>query len=549
MNIKNLSMSFGLQEIFNDVTIQIKDKEKVGIIGMNGAGKSTFFKLIMGKLEPDNGKIILKPGTRIGFLPQVISDEIPSMDISVFEYLLDGRPIKKLEAELSQAYTDASIETDEKKLKYIMKQIGKLQEKLEYFEVYNAENILLKIVTGMNIDSDLLDMKLCNLSGGQKSKIAFARLLYSNPEILLLDEPTNHLDIDTKDYIINYLRNYNGTILVISHDIEFLTAVTTQTLYVDKATHKMELFPGNYEKYMKIRNERLKTQERIYDKQVKEEEKLKRIIAKYIGGNEKKARIAKDRQKKLARLEENKVTLEKKQKTTRFKIKINHPSGVVPLKVENLKFGYNENHILLENLTFDLSRGEKFLIVGENGIGKSTLLKLIVGTLSPLDGEITINEKTEIGYYAQEHELLDNEKIILENFNEFNLSTKELRSFLGNFLFSGDEVYKKVSYLSPGERSRVALAKLALTGANLLILDEPTNHLDPETQKIIADTFKDYEGTMLVVSHNPEFVDNLGIERMLMLPSGEIRYYNKETVLYYQELNEQSKYKKIPNKK
>lgn len=549
MNIKNLSMSFGLQEIFDDVTIQIKDKEKVGIIGMNGAGKSTFFKLIMGKLEPDNGKIILKPGTRIGFLPQVISDEIPSMDISVFEYLLDGRPIKKLEAELAQAYTDASIETDEKKLKYIMKQIGKLQEKLEYFEVYNAENILLKIVTGMNIDSDLLDMKLCNLSGGQKSKIAFARLLYSNPEILLLDEPTNHLDIDTKDYIINYLRNYNGTILVISHDIEFLTAVTTQTLYVDKATHKMELFPGNYEKYMKIRNERLKTQERIYDKQVKEEEKLKRIIAKYIGGNEKKARIAKDRQKKLARLEENKVTLEKKQKTTRFKIKINHPSGVVPLKVENLKFGYNENHILLENLTFDLSRGEKFLIVGENGIGKSTLLKLIVGTLSPLDGEITINEKTEIGYYAQEHELLDNEKIILENFNEFNLSTKELRSFLGNFLFSGDEVYKKVSYLSPGERSRVALAKLALTGANLLILDEPTNHLDPETQKIIADTFKDYEGTMLVVSHNPEFVDNLGIERMLMLPSGEIRYYNKETVLYYQELNEQSKYKKIPNKK
>ena len=549
MNIKNLSMSFGLQEIFDDVTIQIKDKEKVGIIGMNGAGKSTFFKLIMGKLEPDNGKIILKPGTRIGFLPQVISDEIPSMDISVFEYLLDGRPIKKLEAELAQAYTDASIETDEKKLKYIMKQIGKLQEKLEYFEVYNAENILLKIVTGMNIDSDLLDMKLCNLSGGQKSKIAFARLLYSNPEILLLDEPTNHLDIDTKDYIINYLRNYNGTILVISHDIEFLTAVTTQTLYVDKATHKMELFPGNYEKYMKIRNERLKTQERIYDKQVKEEEKLKRIIAKYIGGNEKKARIAKDRQKKLARLEENKVTLEKKQKTTRFKIKINHPSGVVPLKVENLKFGYNENHILLENLTFDLSRGEKFLIVGENGIGKSTLLKLIVGTLSPLAGEITINEKTEIGYYAQEHELLDNEKIILENFNEFNLSTKELRSFLGNFLFSGDEVYKKVSYLSPGERSRVALAKLALTGANLLILDEPTNHLDPETQKIIADTFKDYEGTMLVVSHNPEFVDNLGIERMLMLPSGEIRYYNKETVLYYQELNEQSKYKKIPNKK
>lgn len=544
MNIKNLTMSFGLQEIFDDVTIQIKDNDKVGIIGMNGAGKSTFFKLIMKKLEPDSGRIIIKAGTRIGFLPQVISDEIPNMEISVFDFLLEGRPIKKLEKELSEAYTEASIVTDEKELKAIMKRIGKIQEKLEYYEVYQAENILLKIITGMNIDSELLDMKLCNLSGGQKSKIAFARLLYSNPEILLLDEPTNHLDIDSKDYIINYLKHYNGTVLVISHDIEFLDEVTNATLYVDKTTHKMELFPGNYEKYMKIRTERLKTQERIVEKQEREEEKLKKIIAKYIGGNEKKARIAKDRQKKLARLEENKITLEKKAKTARFKMKINHPSGVVPLKCENLTFGYNQEHILFKDLTFDLGRGEKFLIVGENGVGKSTLLKLIVGTLSPLLGEIVLNEKTELGYYAQEHELLDNDKIILENFSEYNLSTKELRAFLGNFLFSGDDVYKKVGVLSPGERSRVALAKIALTGANMLILDEPTNHLDPQTQEMIAHTFKDYEGTMLVVSHNVDFVDNLGIERMLMLPSGEIRYYNKETVLYYQELNNKLKYKK-----
>ena len=547
MNIKNLSMSFGIQEIFDDITLHINDNEKVGIIGMNGAGKSTFFNLILGKLEPDKGSIIFKPGTRIGFLPQVISDEIPSMDISVFDYLLEGRPIKKLENELADAYTEAATETDEKKIKILMKRIGKLQEKLEYFEVYNAENILLKIVTGMNIDSELLDMKLCNLSGGQKSKIAFARLLYSKPEVLLLDEPTNHLDNDTKDYIINYLRSYNGMVLVISHDIDFLDQVTTQTLYVDKAKHTMELFPGNYEKYMKIRDERQKTLERIAEKQSAEGEKLKRIIAKYIGGNEKKARIAKDRQKKLARLEENKVVLEKKEKVARFKMKINHPSGVCPIKCEGLKFGYKEDHILFDDLTFDLGRGEKFLIVGENGVGKSTLLKLIVGLLEPLAGEITINQKCEIGYYAQEHELLNNEKTILENIEEFGLSKNEMRSFLGNFLFSGDDTFKKVGVLSPGERSRVALAKLALTGANLLILDEPTNHLDPQTQEIIAKTFRDYEGTMLVVSHNVEFVDNLGIERMLMLPSGQIRYYDKNTVLYYQELNNQNNYKKNSN--
>lgn len=537
MNIKNLTMTFGTQEIFNDVTLQIKDKEKVGIIGVNGAGKSTFFKLILGTIQPDSGKIILKPGTRIGFLPQVISDEIPNMDISVFNFLLDGRPIKKLEKELADLYTQASTETDEKKIKYIMKKIGKTQEKLEYYDVYNCENILLKIVTGMNIDSDLLDLKLSALSGGQKSKIAFARLLYSNPEIILLDEPTNHLDLDSKNYIINYLKNYNGTILVISHDIEFLDQITTQTLYVDKTTHQMELYPGNYEKYMKIRNERLKTQERIYEKQLKEEEKLKNIINKYIRGNEKKAKIAKDRQKKLAKLEENKVTLEQKKKYTRFKMEINHSSGIIPLKVEDLKFGYTNDHLLFKNLTFDLERGEKFLIVGENGVGKSTLLKLIIGQLKQKEGKIILNEKCEIGYYAQEHESLRNDQTILENFSEFNLSVNKLRSFLGSFLFHGDDVYKKISYLSPGERSRIALAKLALSGANLLILDEPTNHLDPETQKIIAETFKDYAGTMLVVSHNIEFVNNLGIERMLMLPSGEIKYYDANIVMYYHNLN------------
>ena len=537
MNVKNLTLNFGMQQIFEDVTLQIKDNEHVGIIGVNGAGKSTFFKLIMGKITPDMGRIILKPGTRIGFLPQVISDEIPSIEISVFDYLLDGRPIKKLEKDLENTYLEASHENDEKKLSVILNKISKIQLKLDYYDQYGAESSLLKIIDGMNIDSNLLDMNLNQLSGGQKSKIAFARLLYSNPEVLLLDEPTNHLDVDTKVYIINYLKNYKGTVLVISHDVEFLNEVVSSILYVDKTTHKMELYPGNYEKYMKIRNERLKTQERILEKQLVEEEKLKKIIAKYLHGNEKKANIAKDRIKKLEKLEKEKVVLEKKKKFTNFKISMNHPSGIIPVKVDNLTFGYNKDNVLFNNLTFDLSRGEKFLIVGENGIGKSTLLKLLMGYLKPISGNITIGDKTEIGYYAQEHELLDNDSNIINNFKNTGLGIRDLRSFLGNFLFNGDDVFKSISVLSPGERSRVALAKLALTGANLLILDEPTNHLDPETQKIIADTFKNYEGTMLVVSHNLDFVDNLGVERMLMLPSGQIRYYDPEIVMYYQELN------------
>ncbi len=539
MNIKDLSMSYGLQTIFDEINIQINDKEKVGIVGINGAGKSTLFKLILKELEPDTGKIILRNNPRIGFLPQVIKDEIPNDYISVFEFLLSGRPIKKLENKLSAAYAKATTETDERKIKLIMKDISNLQAKLEYYNVYEAENILLKIINGMNIDSELLDLSLSKLSGGQKSKIAFARLLYSNPEILLLDEPTNHLDQDTKDYIINYLKSYNGIILVISHDIEFLDAVTTSTLFIDKTTHKAELFPGNYRKFKKIKEEREKTIERIADKQEKEEEKLKKIIAKYIGGNEKKARIAKDRQKKLARLEKEKITIQKKNKETNFTLKTETKSGITPIKVTNLTFGYNQN-LLYQNLTFDISRGEKFLIIGENGIGKSTLLKLIMNYLTPLSGTIEINDKVTIGYYAQEHEILDNEKSIIDNFDNTNISIGKLRAYLGNFLFANNEVYKKVKYLSPGERSRVALAKIAINKPNLLILDEPTNHLDPETQRIIANTFKDYDGTLLLVSHNLDFVDNLNINRMLLLPTGEIKYYDKKIVEHYQKLNKQN---------
>ena len=539
MNIKDLSMSYGLQTIFDNINIQINDKEKVGIIGANGAGKSTLFKLILKELEPDKGKIIIKNNPRIGYLPQVIKDEIPNEDIIVFEYLLSGRPIKELETKLSYTYARASTENDEKKINKLMKDISNLQTKLEYYNVYEAENILLKIITGMNIDSELLDLPLSKLSGGQKSKIAFARLLYSNPEILLLDEPTNHLDQDTKDYIIDYLRSYNGIILVISHDIDFLDAVTTSTLYIDKTTHKVELYPGSYKKYKIIKAERDKTIEKIAHKQEKEEEKLKKIIAKYIGGNEKKANIAKDRQKKLARLENEKVTIAKKYKKTSFQLKGVEKSGITPIKVTNLTFGYNEKK-LYKNLTFDISRGEKFLIIGENGIGKSTLLKLIMKYLTPLSGIIEINDKVSIGYYAQEHEILENEKNILDNFDNTDLNIGQLRAYLGNFLFSNNEVYKKVKYLSPGERSRVALAKISINKPNLLILDEPTNHLDPETQKIIANTFKNYDGTLLLVSHNLDFVDNLNISRMLLLPSGEIKYYDKRIVEHFQKINKKN---------
>ena len=541
MKIENLCMSFGTQVIFDNVSFQINNNDKVGIIGVNGAGKSTLFNILLGNLTPDSGNITLDTKINLGYLPQVIMEDASSEDETVFDYLLEVRPIKKLKEELTNLYDIIANTQNEYELKKYYKKINRINELLEYYDEYNAESILLKIISGMQIDDNLLDLKLKNISGGQKSKVAFAKLLYSNPEIMLLDEPTNHLDLDTKDYIINYLKNYHGIILVISHDVEFLNAVTKKTLYVDKIKHNVEIYNGNYEKYMKIKSERDLAKQRLYEKQQREEEKLKGIIAKYIRGNEKKANIAKDRIKKLEKLETQKIELEKKNKYTKFNMKINRPSYSIPIKCNNLTFGYDEENLLYENLNFDLTRGEKLLVVGENGIGKTTLLRLIMGYLTPIEGSIEITDKTDIAYYAQEHEILDNSKTILENFANFGLTDYEIRRMLGSFLFSGDDIFKKVEVLSPGERSRVALAKISLTGANTLLLDEPTNHLDPMTQLIISDTFKNYEGTMLVVSHNLDFVDNLNINRMLLLPSGRITYYDRDIVMHYEMLEEENK--------
>lgn len=534
MKIENLYMSFGTQEIFNNISFQINSNDKVGIVGVNGAGKSTLLNIILGNIKPDSGTIKLNTSIKVGYLPQVIMEETESKDQTVFEYLLEGRPIKKLKKELDKLYEAISNIQNDNELKKYYKKINRINELLEYYDEYNAESTLLKIISGMKINDDLLDIKLKDISGGQKSKVAFAKVLYSNPEILLLDEPTNHLDLDTKDYIIQYLKKYHGIILVISHDIDFLNEVINKTLYVDKIKHDVVIYNGNYEKYQKIKEERDLAKKRLYEKQIKEEEKLKNIISKYIGGNEKKANVAKDRIKKLERLQKEKVELEKKNKYARFNIKINYPSYSIPIKCNNLTFGYEENILLYENLNFDLSRGEKLLIVGENGIGKTTLLKLIMGFLTPLEGTIQITDKTQIAYYAQEHEILENDKTIIENFSNYGLADYEIRRILGSFLFYGDDIYKNVQVLSPGERSRVALAKISLSGANTLLLDEPTNHLDPMTQQIIADTFKNYEGTMLVVSHNLDFVDNLGIKRMLLLPSGKVVYYDREIVMHYE---------------
>ncbi len=537
MQIKNLTMSFGTQVLFENINLNIPENEKIGVVGVNGAGKTTFFKIVMGLEYPDEGKIILKNDSRVSWLPQVITDDVENLNINVLDYLMMGRPIDKLNTKLQNLYDElANLNCDQNK---VYGEIDRIQKQLDYWDVYNAESILLKIIDGMNIDDTILNKKLGELSGGQKSKVAFAKLLYSKPEVILLDEPTNHLDEESKKYVIEYLKGYKGSVFIISHDIDFLNQVTTKTLFLDKRTRKLELFDGNYNKFKKLQLEREETLLRQAQIQQQEENKLREIVNKYANASGNRKRMAQDREKKLEKLMKEKIQVLDKNKTIDFKIGITREDSKQPLKITDLSFKYDktDSNNIIDHLNFELIRGEKFLIVGENGAGKSTLLKLIMGLLEPDSGYIKLGNKTDIGYYAQELELLDNESNILDNLISMGYSQRQLRSILSKFLFYGNDVYKSVSVLSPGEKSRVALAKISLSGANMLLLDEPTNHLDPETQNLIAEVFKNYDGTMIVVSHNPEFVDNLGIERLLILPEGKISYYDRDIVEHYQTLN------------
>lgn len=529
----NICLSFGTDIIYDNASFHIEDKDKVGVVGVNGAGKTTLFKVLLKEQILDSGKIIIKD-KRIGYLPQeiILEDET----ILVWDYLLQARPIQKLEKKLTNLYEEVAI-SDNKKQDKLLKEIGKVQNLLEYYDYYHAENILLELIEKMNIDIDLLDKKLVDLSGGQKSKIAFAHLLYSNPEILLLDEPTNHLDKETRDYITNYLKHYKGMVLIISHDISFLDEIVSKIMYIDKTNKKITTMNGNYTEFQKKQLKEKENKERLIELQEKEQQKLKDFILLYSNSSGKRKRIAQSREKLLEKKQKEMVVKEEVRKKVKFNLKPNREGSKIPLKVNNISFCYENSKELFHNLSFVINNKERFLIVGVNGVGKSTLLKLIVGVLKPKEGNIWFGSKTDIAYYAQELELLEKDKTILENVDSKEFSEKELRTYLGSFLFYGDDVFKKINVLSPGEKARVALCKIMLKKANFLVLDEPTNHLDPETQEIIGKNFKEYEGTILVVSHNPMFASTIGIDRMLILPKGKIVNYSKEMLDYYYKEN------------
>ncbi len=547
MQASHLQLAYGTKIIYDDCSFHFEDRDKVGVVGVNGAGKTTLFRIILSQQKLDDGEIKL-PGLRIGYLPQEITIPADQSDITVWDYVALGRPVDELQTQLNHEYEKLAQYPDSEA---ILDRITRLQDLIDSYDIANFDYELLKILDKMQL-SALCDQKMRDLSGGQKSKVAFARVLFENAGLLLLDEPTNHLDASTKRFVMNYLRNYRGTVMVISHDVEFLDAITNKTLFVNKVTHKMKVYRGNYSAFRRQYAEEKAAEDARITEQEREIKRLSEFVARaraakrsntaLIGmGHQREKVLA----KKLAELGER----EQEHAHVDLHLTPAVQSSKTPLEVQNLSFAYPDGPEIYHRLSFSLTRGEKFLIVGENGAGKSTLLKLIVGQLQPDSGSIILGAHTTIAYYAQELEILDERRTILENVSSYDFTDTELRAMLSNFLFYGDDIYKKVSVLSPGEKARVALCKVLLQRANLVILDEPTNHFDPETQKIIGENLRDYSGTIIMVSHNPAFVEQVGITRMLVVPSRQaadgassnqlalVKNYSRELLEYYYYLN------------
>ena len=543
MKGENLELAFGTEKIYDNCSFNFETTDKVGVVGVNGAGKSTLFKVILGIEKLDDGEITL-PSFRVGYLPQEIRIDSELDNVTVWEYIASARPVDYIQEKLNAEY--------EKLAKYpeseaILGRIEKLQDEIDSFDMANMDNELLRIVEKMNL-TELVDMHMAQLSGGQKSKVAFARVLFQNAGLLLLDEPTNHLDAETKVFVANYLRNYHGMVLIISHDVDFLNESVNKILFLNKTTHKMKVYKGNYTDFRREYAKEMADKDRRITEQEREIERIREFVER--ARNAKRSNTALIRQghvrekmldRKMSELEEREQTYQK----VSLNVAPSKQSGKTPLEVQNLTFHYDNKPALYDKLSFSLTRGEKFLICGENGIGKSTLLKLIIGQLTPDDGSVIIGQNTTIAYYAQEFEILNEHESIMDNVRSYDFTDTETRSMLSNFLFHDEDVFKQVSVLSPGEKARVALCKILMKKANVIILDEPTNHFDPETQKIIGENFKDYTGTLIMVSHNPSFVEQVGITRMLILPKREgdkpglalVKNYSRELLDYYYYLN------------
>lgn len=506
LGCNNISLSFGSAKILEGVSFSIKDNDKVGVVGVNGAGKSTLFKIITETYKPDTGELYISKNFKPGYLEQ--NSGLDSDNSILNEVLLAYSHLIEMEARIKDLEKSISIEKSEDTLNSYMREYSRLTEDFSRMGGYEYNSRVKGILKGLGFKEDEFELNIKYLSGGQKTRLALAKLLLAEPDILLLDEPTNHLDINAIEWLEDFLINYKKCLMVISHDRFFLDKVTDKTLEIENCECK--LYNGNYSKYLEQKAVDREIQQKHYDLQQKEIARMQAFIEQQKRWNREKNIIAAEsRQKAIDRMEKIDRPKDLPDKV-RIKFRGSVISGNDVLFVENLSKEY-PGKPLFKDLSFNVRKNERIFILGPNGCGKSTLLKILAGRLNETAGSFEYGHNVRMGYYDQEQENLSPENTILDevwNSNE-KLTQTEVRNALSALLFKGEDVLKPVSVLSGGEKSRVSLLKLMLSGSNLLMLDEPTNHLDINSREALENSLSNFEGTLIIVSHDRYFINKL----------------------------------------
>ncbi|MBS5823849.1 MAG: ABC-F family ATP-binding cassette domain-containing protein [Clostridium argentinense] len=522
IQLNNIGKSFNGEILFSNINLKVEESEKIGLVGVNGAGKSTLLKMIYGEILQDEGEIIKSRGKTFAYLKQDsglnLENSIKEEMFSVFKELLN---VEKELRQLEKLMSSQEIIEDYEKLEKIMK---KYSSKTDYFVMkggYEIETKINIILNGIGFKDFDFDIKVSKLSGGQKTKLSLGKILLNEPDLLMLDEPTNHLDLQALNWLEEYLKSYKGAVLIVSHDRYFLDSTVSVIYELERG--KSKRYPGNYSKYVYLKAEEKELHAKNYERQQEEIKRLQTFVDKNIV-RATSSKAAKSKRKAIERMEKiDKPLGELKKVNMNFEIKNKSYKEVLDIKEGILSVGEGENKkILSRNLNIHLARGDRAALIGTNGVGKTSLLKVLIGDLQLEHGSINWGKDVHIGYYAQEHEKLNPNNTILEEvWDDFpTVKESKIRGVLGKFLFSGEDVFKKIGDLSGGEKSRVALSKLMLIEANLLLLDEPTNHLDLQSKEILESALKDYEGTILFISHDRYFINKIGNKVMELTKEG-----------------------------
>ena len=533
LSCKDICKSYGIRDVLKKVTFSINEGDKVGIIGANGEGKSTLFKIICKELSQDSGEIFIDKNKTLGYLSQNLNldtdKNIYEETLSVFDELINiENKLSTLEIKMNEPYDESKAEYHEK----LIKDYTTLQDIYSHKGGYIYKGEISRVLKGLGFTENDFYKDINTLSGGQKTRVALCKLLLRKPDILLLDEPTNHLDLEAISWLEEYMKTYKGTVLVISHDRFFLDSVTNNTFEVING--EVECYNVPYTKFIELRKKNYEAKLKAYNLQQAEIKRQEAIIERFRSFNrEKSIRAAESREKALDKMERlDAPTHEKEGSKIKFEASIK--SGYDVLHIEKMSKAYGDK-VLFKNLNMDLKRGEKIALIGENGRGKTTLFKIIMDKVEADRGIKVLGTNVNVGYYDQEQSDLNLDKTILDEvWDEFpNLTTSKLRSYLASFLFTGDDVFKIINTLSGGEKCRINLLKLMLSKSNLLLLDEPTNHLDIISREALEDAILEYDGTLMVISHDRYFLNKV-IGRILELKEDGIAEY-LGNYSYYQE--------------